>query len=95
MAAGNVTYDVPCNRNSGDIARLSIVRAVPLRRKQGIRYERLDGKARGVQSFRLTHGLFEQAKVAGGGYGVYWNDYIDISCNELYANGKLAAETTG
>ena len=41
------------------------------------------------QSFRLTCGLFEQAKVAGGGYGVYWNDDIDISCNELYANGKL------
>jgi hypothetical protein len=40
------------------------------------------------QSFRLTHGLFEQAKVAGGGYGVYWNDDIDIGCNELYANGK-------
>ena len=38
------------------------------------------------QSFRLTRGLFEQAKVASGGYGVCWNDDIDISCNELYAN---------
>ena len=44
------------------------------------------------QSFRLTRGLFEQAKVAAGGYGVYWNDDIDISCNELYANGKPATE---
>ena len=39
-------------------------------------------------SFSLTHGLFEQVKVADGGYGVYWNDTIDISCNELYINGK-------
>ena len=40
------------------------------------------------RAFRLTRGLFEQAKVAAGGYGVYWNDDIDISCNELYENGK-------
>jgi len=39
------------------------------------------------QSFRLTHGLFEQVRIDGGGYGVYWNDEIDIGCNELYANG--------
>ncbi|MCL2557474.1 MAG: DUF2442 domain-containing protein [Treponema sp.] len=42
-------------------------------------------------AFRLTRGLFEQAKVAAGGYGVYWNDGLDISCNELYANGKTAS----
>jgi len=24
------------------------------------------------QSFKLTRGLFEQVKVDGGGYGVYW-----------------------
>ena len=40
------------------------------------------------KSFSLTHGLFEQVKVANGGYGIYWNDAIDISCNELYINGK-------
>jgi hypothetical protein len=40
------------------------------------------------QSLKLTRGLFEQVKVAGGGYGVYWNEDIDISCNELYVNGK-------
>jgi hypothetical protein len=48
------------------------------------------------QSFKMTRGLFEQVKVAGGGYGVYWNDEIDISCNELYVNGKddtVAIET--
>jgi hypothetical protein len=40
------------------------------------------------QSFMLTHGLFEQAKVAVGGYGIYWNEDLDISCNELYISGK-------
>lgn len=40
------------------------------------------------QSFTLTHGLFEQVKVDKGGYGIYWNENIDIGCNELYVNGK-------
>jgi hypothetical protein len=32
-------------------------------------------------------GLFEQVKVDAGGYGISWNDDIDLSCNELYENG--------
>jgi hypothetical protein len=35
----------------------------------------------------LTKGLFEQVRVDTGGYGVSWNDDIDLSCNELYNNG--------
>ncbi|MDR3243786.1 MAG: DUF2442 domain-containing protein [Elusimicrobiota bacterium] len=35
-----------------------------------------------------VQGLFEQVKVDKGGYGVYWNDFIDLSCNELYSKGK-------
>jgi len=50
----------------------------------------LMAKHEAFRSFGLTHGLFEQVKVSVGGYGVYWNDDIDISCNELYANGKQA-----
>ena len=46
------------------------------------------------RSFELTRGLFEQVKVSGGGYGVYWNDDIDIGCNELYANGRPVKEQT-
>ena len=34
-----------------------------------------------------TKGLFEQVKVDAGGYGISWNDDIDLSCNELYENG--------
>lgn len=33
------------------------------------------------------NGLFEQVKVDRGGYGISWNDYIDLSCDELYYNG--------
>ena len=40
------------------------------------------------QSFLLTHRLFEQVKVAAGGYGVYWNEDLDLACEELYINGK-------
>lgn len=32
-------------------------------------------------------GLYRLVKVDAGGYGISWNDDIDISCNELYNNG--------
>ncbi|MDR2745905.1 MAG: DUF2442 domain-containing protein [Treponema sp.] len=32
-------------------------------------------------------GLFNQVKVDSGGYGISWNDQIDLACDELYANG--------
>lgn len=28
--------------------------------------------------------LFEQVRVDPGGYGVSWNDELDLSCNELW-----------
>jgi len=31
--------------------------------------------------------LFKLVKIDTGGYAVIWNDYIDLSCNELYNNG--------
>lgn len=34
--------------------------------------------------------LFNLVKVDSHGYGIYWNDYIDISCNELWYNGQEA-----
>ena len=34
-------------------------------------------------------GLFEQVKVDPGGYGISWNDEIDLACDELYCNGTL------
>lgn len=31
--------------------------------------------------------LFNRVKVDQGGYGISWNDELDLSCNELYDNG--------
>lgn len=33
-------------------------------------------------------GLFEQVSVDPGGYGISWNDDIDLACDELWENGK-------
>lgn len=33
-----------------------------------------------------TTGLFEQVKIDEGGYGISWNDDLDLSCKELYFN---------
>ncbi|SDF62010.1 DUF2442 domain-containing protein [Sporolituus thermophilus] len=33
-------------------------------------------------------GIFRAVQVDGGGYGVSWNDEIDLSENELWMNGK-------
>lgn len=35
-----------------------------------------------------VHGLFEQVRIDTGGYGIIWNDDIDLSCDELYENGR-------
>lgn len=32
--------------------------------------------------------LFNSVTVEQGGYGIIWNDNIDISCNELWTNGE-------
>lgn len=32
--------------------------------------------------------LFNLVKVDVKGYGIYWNDYLDIECNELWYNGQ-------
>lgn len=32
--------------------------------------------------------LFYEVKVDTGGYGIVWNEDIDLSCDELFTNGK-------
>ena len=34
-----------------------------------------------------VNGLYEQAKIDIGGYGIVWNDDLDLSCDELWENG--------
>jgi len=31
--------------------------------------------------------LFQLVKVDVGGYGLVWNEYIDLACEELWENG--------
>jgi hypothetical protein len=48
-----------------------------------------------IEAFKAllyVEGLFNQVKVDGGGYGISWNDDIDLSCTELYTNGTVIAK---
>ena len=38
-----------------------------------------------------TPELFFSVTVDTGGYGIIWNDDIDLSCDELYENGKTVS----
>ena len=43
------------------------------------------------QEFKILQNnkqLFSNVKVDNGGYGVSWNEELDLSCNELWENGK-------
>jgi len=40
---------------------------------------------------RSVKGLFEQVTVDPGGYGISWNDDIDIDGEELWANGETVS----
>ena len=33
--------------------------------------------------------LFSRVYVSGGGYGIIWNDVLDLDCNELWNNGTI------
>ena len=39
------------------------------------------------KNLKNVKGLFSQVKVDKGGYGISWNDEIDLSCDELWENG--------
>lgn len=38
------------------------------------------------QNLITISGLWEQVRVDKGGYGILWNDEIDLSCDELWEN---------
>ena len=57
--------------------------------EQKIYYVRqLFKKFEAFEAMTVTEGLFRQVKVDAGGYGVSWNDDIDLSCDELYQGGR-------
>ena len=39
------------------------------------------------KNLETINGLFNQVKVDKGGYGVSWNEDIDLSSDELWENG--------
>ena len=41
------------------------------------------------KSLQHTPGLFEQVKVDVGGYGISWNDYLDLSCDDIREKGII------
>lgn len=34
-----------------------------------------------------NNNIFKNVKVDVGGYGISWNDYLDLECTELWENG--------
>lgn len=40
------------------------------------------------QTLENSPDLFFSVEVDVGGYGIVWNDDLDLSCDELFANGK-------
>ena len=47
----------------------------------------LIGKWAPFSALQTVTGLFQQVRVDQGGYGIVWNDELDLSCDELWANG--------
>ncbi|MBQ6654689.1 MAG: DUF2442 domain-containing protein [Erysipelotrichaceae bacterium] len=41
------------------------------------------------RAFTETPELFYDVEVDVGGYGIIWNDDLDISCDELFENGEV------
>lgn len=42
-------------------------------------------------NLKIIKGLYQQVKVDAGGYGISWNDEIDLASEELRANGTNIA----
>ena len=40
------------------------------------------------RALEQTPELFFSVEVDAGGYGIIWNDALDLSCDELFANGE-------
>ena len=49
----------------------------------------LFAKWEAFRTLKSTPELYYDLAVDTGGYGVIWNDDLDLSCDELFANGKV------
>jgi hypothetical protein len=50
------------------------------------------GRWEAFQALVYIPGLFNQVKVDSGGYGVSWNNQLDLACDELFENGRDGEE---
>ena len=41
------------------------------------------------ESLKTINGLFELVRVDTGGYGVVWNDELDLASEEIWQSGQL------
>ena len=41
------------------------------------------------EKFKAQPGYFDKVQVDLGGYGIIWDDYLDLSCDELFENGTV------
>ena len=47
------------------------------------------------ESLKQVQGLYENAKIDIGGYGIVWNDELDISAECIYEQGKPCSPPSG
>ena len=50
--------------------------------------EHLFNKWASFKTLQESPELFSEVEVDVGGYGIIWNDNLDLSCDELFENGK-------
>ena len=41
------------------------------------------------EKLKAEFGYFDKVQVDQGGYGIIWDDYLDLSCYELFENGTV------
>ena len=41
------------------------------------------------EKLKAEFGYFDKVQVDQGGYGIIWDDYLDLSCDELFENGTV------
>ena len=49
----------------------------------------LTGKYPVFRKLEEDPGFFRKVKVDGSGFGIIWNEDLDLSCNELWENGRI------
>ena len=51
--------------------------------------EPLLSRWKAFEALRDVPGLFRSVRVDAGGYGVVWNDELDLECEEIWNNGEF------